>query len=538
MMSSSRRLILKPLLVVLFGLMAFSASLWLSIKVLEGLPHIEDEMAYDWQARVIARGHLTLPTPQPCSGCFLVPFVVDYNGMRFGKYPPGWPAVLALGHLQVWKSLPYARNMINPILAGGSIWLIYLLAKKLLDERTAVLTAFLTTLSPFFLMNSALLLSHSLSFFLTLCFCLGWLDTFTTPNPRLSPLVRHRLPLAVAALSMGLLALTRPMSAVAIALPFAIHGLYLLIKGSNQQRANLLIFGVTAGMVAGLVFVWQFAVTGDPLLNPYILWWPYDTIGFGPSVGRQPGGYMPVHGIANTIFSLQSGSSDFLGWPGISWIFMPFGLISILKNRRAWMVCAVLPALVAGYFLYWMSSSLVGPRYYYEGLFAAAFLSAAGLIWLADQASRVSKVFVKSPPSPWKGFAILNRIRSNPFASLLGLVVVVLIVYDLVIYMPPRFQKLRGLYGVSRTCYKPFETPAAREAVPALVIVPVENKWIEYGCMLDMTSPFFDSDFVLMVSHGVNIDTAVAKSMPDRNVLYYDPRSKRLVKAASTPQRE
>ena len=84
-------------LAILICLVAFAASLFVSDQVYERLPHIEDEMAFAWQARVIARGQLTQPSPQPNPDSFLVPFVVDYQGQRFGKYPIGWPIILAAG---------------------------------------------------------------------------------------------------------------------------------------------------------------------------------------------------------------------------------------------------------------------------------------------------------------------------------------------------------------------------------------------------------------------------------------------------------
>lgn len=291
-------------LVGLLSIFAFAVSFWISVTVLEGLPHIEDEMAYDWQARLIAKGLLTVPTPQPCPKCFLVPFVVDYHGLRFGKYPIGWSSVLAFGHLEIFHAFPYTRNLINPFLSGISVWLIYQLAKKITNKRTALLAVFLTCLSPFFWMNSALMLSHPWAFFLTLTFCLGWLDTFNNPNPRLPRQVQRTIPLIVSALSLGLLVLTRPMTAIAVAMPFGLHGIYLIFKGSKTQRNYLLFFCLTTGLLSALYFAWQFAVTGDPFLNPYVLWWPYDKIGFGEGVGLQPGGYSPAYGILNTYVNL------------------------------------------------------------------------------------------------------------------------------------------------------------------------------------------------------------------------------------------
>ena len=201
---------------LVLALAGFGLSLWVAVRYFESLPHIEDEIAYIWQARVIAdTGRITTPTPV-CPKCFLVPFVVDYGGLRFGKYPPGWPALLALGEKAG------ARALINPLLAGFSVWLTYLLGRRLFHPAAGLLAAFLTVTSPFFLINSGSLLSHAWTLLLVLGFALAWLDLFD-PVER----VPHRLTLVVAGLCLGVIALTRPLTAVGVALPFGFHALYL-----------------------------------------------------------------------------------------------------------------------------------------------------------------------------------------------------------------------------------------------------------------------------------------------------------------------
>jgi len=69
----------------LIAIAAFFFSAWVADHIYERLPHLEDDFANLWQAHVIARGHLALATP-PEPNSFLVPFVVDYNGLRFTKY--------------------------------------------------------------------------------------------------------------------------------------------------------------------------------------------------------------------------------------------------------------------------------------------------------------------------------------------------------------------------------------------------------------------------------------------------------------------
>src|SRR5512134_2040424 len=122
------------------SLLAVLAAWLVTTRIYEGVPHLEDEVAYVWQARVMAGGHLTLPVTE-YSNEFLVPFVVKYNGQRFGKYPPGWPALLAIG---IKAGL---RDWVNPLLAGMGIWLIYRLGQRLYNTLVGLLAAGLTLTS-------------------------------------------------------------------------------------------------------------------------------------------------------------------------------------------------------------------------------------------------------------------------------------------------------------------------------------------------------------------------------------------------------
>lgn len=110
--------------------------------VFENMAHLEDEFAYLWQGQVIAGGDLNLPSPE-FSSSFLVPFVVDYQGLRFAKYPLGWPVVLSLG-IKVGL-----RDWVNPILAGIAAWLVYRLGKRTFGETVGLLAAALLGSSPF-----------------------------------------------------------------------------------------------------------------------------------------------------------------------------------------------------------------------------------------------------------------------------------------------------------------------------------------------------------------------------------------------------
>ena len=158
-------------LALLIALATVFATYFVADRVYERMVHFEDEMAYVWQAQAIAGGNLVLPSP-PNPKSFMTPFVIDYNGVRFGKYPPGWPTVLALGFatgLEDW---------VNPILTGLGIWLLYLLSKRITTRPIGLLAVILMLTSPMFWLLSGSLLSHAWSLVLTLGFVLAWFDTF------------------------------------------------------------------------------------------------------------------------------------------------------------------------------------------------------------------------------------------------------------------------------------------------------------------------------------------------------------------------
>jgi len=475
---------------------AFIAAALVTQQVFEGLPHLEDEYAYIWQAETAARGDLAVSTPV-CPKCFLVPFVVDHDGLRFGKYPPGWPAALSFGILLDM------RDWVNPFLAALCVWLTFRLVKRILNEKAALLAALLTVFSPFFLVNAGSLLSHVWAFFLTLAFIISWLD-LTRPDGR----VPGWLLATVSGLSLGLLTLTRPLTAAAVSFPFFVHGISLLLKGNKTIRTRILLTGLLAGSLALIIPLWQYAVTGDPLLNPYTLWWPYDRLGFGPSIGNQAGGNNLWWAWFNMKNSLKAGASDQFGWPTISWLFLPFGLVAVRRNRPALLVSAILPCLLFAYSFYWIGSWVYGPRYYFEGMISSVLLTAAGIQWLAGALPHRSTATSRTNPLPLRFFSV-------------SLIVVLLIGINIRFYIPQRLKQMTNLYDVHASQLEPFKSETALDLAPALVIVHQQKTWREYGTLLELSNPYLDTPFIFIYSRQPADDQAVISAFPQRRVMHY-----------------
>jgi hypothetical protein len=208
-------------------------------------------------------------------------------------------------------------------------------------------------------------------------------------------------------------------------------------------------------------------------------------------------------------FGLNFLQYDLFGWAQLSWIFLPFGVVAIWRNSRAWLIAAIIPSLIIAYTLYWVSSSLLGPRYYYEALASLALLSAAGIRWLASRRL------------PWQ------RGQRIPL-YLTTILVTILISCNLFFYTPLRLDGLRGLYGVSRAAIEPFLSPEWQKLTPALIFVDTEGApWIGYGNFVDLSSPFMDSPFLFAWSGTQQENYALKMEFFNRTTYYYYPNTPR-----------
>jgi len=374
--------------ILVLVLIAFSMAMsaLVSRTVFERLPHLEDEVAYLFQAKTYARGNLVVDIPEP-RRAYWQPFVVDYlpTGERFSKYTPGWPVLLTVGVLlgQPW--------IINALLSGLTVALTYRLGREIFNADVGVIAAVLTAFSPMALLLNGTLMGHTAALFgVTLFFYAYW------------RIEKRRYALRwgiVAGAALGLIITTRPLTAIGIGAPFIAWSLLRLalsiirsddvgaqrdrreptrtealigVRGESplQIFAPFFALGMVTLIISASIPIYNYAATHEPTKNLYTLVWPYDRVGFGAANEYGRSGHTLQKGFNHVRFDLSLMAADLYGWQlgsitttpfdsrtiipeiqnqllnegdywpfiGISWILLPFGLIVGLRRRSGFIM--------------------------------------------------------------------------------------------------------------------------------------------------------------------------------------------------------
>lgn len=297
---------------VVLVFVAVMMSAVLSRTVFERLPHLEDEIAYLFQAKVFASGRMTADIIEP-RGAFWQPFVVEdqSTGQRAGKYTPGWSLVLAAG---VVGGSPF---LVNALFAGLTVALVFRLGARAYSPDAGLIAAILVTFSPAALLLNASLMGHTVALFCATLFYYAYLEIQTN---------RHPLRWGVlAGVALGVMVITRPLTALGVAAPLIVWSgirlLRVLVKSSGkisrpaafwQTLKPLVLLSVFTLLIAALIPIYNYTATGEAGENLYTRIWSYDRIGFGECCGRN--GHTLQKAFRHTRFDLSLTAVDLFGW--------------------------------------------------------------------------------------------------------------------------------------------------------------------------------------------------------------------------------
>lgn len=576
------------------------ASLWVSDHAFEQIPYLEDELAYSYQAQLFAHGDVYLDQPDAdLRRMFWKPFVInctadqqeeydiDCRGKLFGKYPPGWPAVLTVGY---WMGTAW---VINPLIFLVSIALTYRLAGEMFDRRVGVIAALLFATSPIAWIQSGSFMSHSLAMLLVLIFffalwrleskphwlwgivggvAIGWLFA-TRPSAAVSvvaPLAVYsvfRVILAVVTawrprqlvwwlrmiLLLGMVGITTVGSVwavnqlrnpdeknfpnwpvwpvVVVGALIALQIVWFILRNPITRRLNppltsrgwrgtlfpLVGLGVMAIGFGSTHFAFNWATTGDPTQNLYVLVWPYDRIGFGDGHGRS--GHSWERAKRNLNWDTDCYARDLFGWvqqpdnapaapvtgnrcavgehSGMSWIFLPIVLVLAWRRRWVWLMATAIAVLFFGTMFYWINAGDYSARYYYEATALLAILSAVGVVALADLLRPL-------------------RLQYAVYAA-----VFVLASSTVVGYGPDRVEIIANLTQFHRQQLDAVEALRTNPDQDVLIISYGEYEtWRELSVFMALTSPYLDGEYVLARDRYDSEHDRLLEMFPNREVIY------------------
>jgi hypothetical protein len=365
----------------LLGGIAALLYVYVAWTVFDATPLLIDEIVQVWQARVFAGGDLWLPLgahPEFQS----IMHLVEQDGRLYGQFPPGGPAMLALGELI------RAPWLVNPVSGGISAALFAaVLHWSGIRPRVVLGAALLFAFAPFVVFQSASHMNHVTA--------LMWLLVAAAALVRATRDGVDR-PLAgfICGLGLGVAATIRPLDAAAFAVPAAV---WLAARAINKRcwRAFLLSGAGVAIPMAAMLWV-NAHTTGHPLTFGYtVLWGESHGLGFHESPWGERHDW--ARGVALTAAYLNR-LNEFLFEIPIPSLIPALAAFALTRRfapiERYLLVSSGL--ILGAYFAYWHDGFYLGPRFLVPLSPALALLVARlpGVIAERSQSRRVARAVI------------------------------------------------------------------------------------------------------------------------------------------------
>lgn len=357
-----------------------------NVFVFDRVPHIHDETAYLFQARIFLTGHFSAPPP-PVPEAFDFPHLVNV-GRWYSIYPPGFPFLLAIGLV---FGAPW---LVNPLLGAAAVFLLFFLGCEIYDRRAGLLAAVLGAASIWLLLMSSTMMSHTASMVFNGLFLLFFFRSLRAPT-----MGRGLL----AGLSLGAAFLIRPYNAAVFALPFLVVLGVRSLPEIRRRWKNLTALALAAGACAGFFLYYNAATTGDPLTPGYISRYgkAYSVIFGRPATLDYD--FTPLVAALQIGENLDAIHKYLFGWPGTSLWLLLFALWAARVKReergRDLLLLAGFLSMLVGFYFFWGAFVVLGARMFFEALPLLILLSAKGL---REAPLLLSSKFPRLDPAGWR----------------------------------------------------------------------------------------------------------------------------------------
>lgn len=323
--------------------------------VFSAKPLLIDEIIQLYQARIFASGRLWLPAPDLPEFTSAMN-LLDWGGKVYGQFPPGGPAMLALG------TLAHVEWLVGPILGGISVFALARLLRRIEPLHGVALAALLLfAFAPFTFFLSGSMMNHvpTVAWLLTAALALARATADRTAAQGTAATGFF------AGLAFGIAATIRPLDALAFALPAGVWLLWRALHGGRREWIALLASGLGLAAPLGLLFWINYAQSGNPLEFGYLtMWGKSHELGFHDAPWGPP--HTPARGLELINLYLLRLQGWFLETPVPALLFAT-GALALTRVLRAFdrYLLWASGLLLLAYFAYWHDGFYLGPRFLY-----------------------------------------------------------------------------------------------------------------------------------------------------------------------------
>lgn len=371
----------------IFPFLGFLFPALIAVFVFDSIPHVIDAAHFLWTARVfIETGHFHLPESELYE-YYQNAFNLGINGRYLSLFLPGFSIFL------IPFELLGISQFFTPLCNGIAVFLLGKIADRQFNAKTSFFAMFFALFSSFYLFMGASFMTHPFNLMLTLL------------TIYLVMISENRiLPLLFAGLAGGWVLFIRPQNA------FFVYGGVLIMMFSRKMKfRSAVIYTLPYILIGFALMFYNYFYTGNPMMFPqdayFMIREPYKfchRMGFGKGCPNTEGDYLPKEGLTPkyafwvSFARLTLLNFNLVGHPLIFVFLISSFFYSFRKSLELSMFFLI---FFVGYFFFYLSGNLFGPRYFSE--VASLLLVPCGYAFFSmrDSVNKWVKPFVTALPA-------------------------------------------------------------------------------------------------------------------------------------------